>query len=280
MLKRHSTVGGRGLAIVLAVLAIVIAVPLRTAEGGNKNPDYIGAGDSIGFGRRASDPATTGYVPVLAEYLAAALPPGNASKMPAAARGHYFKTVNLSRLEDETTDDMLAAGGQVEEIEAMLLKHNKNGSRQDDVQVVTFSIGGNDLRTLLADPRCSPSPTPACMPAIAALLGHVSANLNEIMSRIRDAAGPDTVVATMTYYNPFVGVCTLPPALAGAGGAALAGLNGIIQAAAAANGVLVANVAGAGIGVADLFGDCIHPDDSGYAKIAQAFEAVIDPALP
>ena len=146
--------------------------------------------------------------------------------------------------------------------------------------MVTFSIGGNDLRALLTDPACSPVPTAACQGAVGQVLLTVQANLVTIMGTLRTAAGPDAVIATMTYYNPFVGVCAVPGPLGGLIPVVLAGLNGVITGTAAAFDVLVAPVASAGIGPADLFGDCIHPDDSGYAKIAQAFAGVIDPALP
>ena len=78
------------------------------------------------------------------------------------------------------------------EVVALLERHNQNPSPQDDVEVVTFSIGANDLRAVLEYCMTPPLPTPAqCQAAAVAALTTVAANLQTIMSTLREAAGPD-----------------------------------------------------------------------------------------
>jgi lysophospholipase L1-like esterase len=111
-------------------------------------------------------------------------------------------------------------------------------------------------------------------------LASFEANFSQILSRLRAAAGPDTVIVAMTYYNP-LGSCfraALAP-LADVvleGGPGLEGLNDRIRRISAANGVLVADIYGL-LGPGDLVGgtDCLHPNDAGHQKIAEAFAALL-----
>lgn len=265
--------------LVLLVAGLTAGLGLGAASAGSPggHPRYLAAGDSATFGRRASDPATTAYVPLLAEYLSTALFPGKGTPPPHATP-EWLKYRNIARLEDETSTDMLTQG-QLAEAEAILNQHNQNGSTRDDVQVVTFTIGANDIRSLLTNPACNPVPTPACQVAVGQTLATTAANLQQIMSRLRAAAGPDTIIATMTYYYPLQGQCSIPGPLGLLAPQVLAGLNGVIVQTAAQNDVLVVPVATIGIGIDDLFGDCIHLNDSGYAKVADAFETTIASAL-
>ncbi len=60
------------------------------------------------------------------------------------------------------------------------------------------------------------------------------------------------------------------------GGPVLEGLNDRIRRIAAANGVLVADTYGL-LGPGELVGgtDCLHPNDAGHQKIAEAFAAAL-----
>jgi lysophospholipase L1-like esterase len=147
------------------------------------------------------------------------------------------------------------------------------------VRVVTLSVGGNDARTVI--PLCVGGPTPGCVQGVGAMLSGVATNLSQILGALRAAAGPDTPIVVMTYYNALLSpACPLNP-LAGLAWAVLegdpalglpVGVNDVIRAVAAANGARVAETP-ALIGPADLAGDCIHLNDAGYAKAAGAFEA-------
>ena len=51
---------------------------------------------------------------------------------------------------------------------------------------------------------------PACLVAIQTALAEVARNYSIILSELRAAAGPDTTIAVMTYYNPLP-ACHLAP---------------------------------------------------------------------
>lgn len=267
-------------ATLFLLAGMTLALGLSSASAGSRtgHPRYLAAGDSATYGRRASDPEVTAYVPLLADFLSTVTSPGKRPPMPDS-RARWFGYANTARLDDETSTDMLTQG-QLEEAEEILNRHNQNGSATDDVRVVTFTIGANDIRGLLTNTNCNPTPTPACQTAVEQTLATTQGNLQQIMSRLRAAAGPDTVIATMTYYNPLQGQCAIPGPLGVLAPQVLAGLNAIIVQTAVQYDILVAPVADIGIGVGDLYGDCVHPNDNGYAKIADAFADVIEPELP
>ena len=83
-----------------------------------------------------------------------------------------------------------------------------------------------------------------------------------------------------TYYNSLQNPSCLVHQLASLAGPIIGRLNATIEdAAAEVPGVRVADVASAGIGPDDLRADCLHPNDSGYARIAQAFLAALEPGV-
>jgi hypothetical protein len=49
---------------------------------------------------------------------------------------------------------------------------------------------------------CADPTSPTCVGTIQAQLQQTATNYQTILSRLRAAAGPDTVIAVMTYYNP------------------------------------------------------------------------------
>jgi lysophospholipase L1-like esterase len=111
----------------------------------------------------------------------------------------------------------------------------------------------------------------------------IDANLTETLVHLRTAAGPDTTIVAMTYFNSLLD-CDLQQAvenanliLEGLPGISL-GLNGTIRQAAARADVAVAETFGL-LGPDDLVGgeDCLHANDSGYMKIADAFAEVLLP---
>lgn len=163
-----------------------------------------------------------------------------------------------------------------------LLERNGNSNPADDVDLITIDIGGNDLRFAELLKVCVPNPEdPACVDAIHTALTQVAMNYTIMLSELRAAAGPDTTIAVMAYYNPlpappcpfkdFAGFADL--VLEGAGPEA-PGLNDIIRSQAAAHDAVVAET-GPLIDDEDLVGDCLHPNNSGHDDIADAFDAVI-----
>ena len=105
-------------------------------------------------------------------------------------------------------------------------------------------------------------------------LGDSVANGQKIVYRLRQAAGPETPILTMTYFNPLP-CCDLPggplpPTVLAMGDGVLRTMNTIIGGVSAANAAVPAEVYGL-LGTGDFF-DCKHPNETGYAKIATAFE--------
>jgi lysophospholipase L1-like esterase len=234
-------------------------------------PVYLALGDSVAASVGASDPAVTGYVPVLYDLLR-----DEPSCQLLGRPGCRSLALDNLAVGGATSTTLLT--GQLPVAEDELRAHNGDGNPRNDVLVVTIDIGGNDVFSVV--PSCTAGPTPQCLALVQARLASFEANFSQILSRLRAAAGPDTVMVAMTYYNP-LGSCVraaLAP-LADVvleGGPGLEGLNDRIRRISAANGVLVADTYGL-LGPGDLVGgtDCLHPNDAGHQKIAEAFAAVL-----
>jgi lysophospholipase L1-like esterase len=234
-------------------------------------PLYLASGDSVAAGVGASDPAVTGYVPVLYDLL------GDEPSCEILGRpGCRSLALHNLAMGGATSTTLLT--GQLPVAVDELRAHNGDRNLRNDVLVVTIDIGGNDVVSVVSS--CTAGPTPQCLALVQARLATFEANFSQILSRLRAGAGPDTVIVAMTYYNP-LGSCfraALAP-LADVvleGGPGLEGLNDRIRRISAANGVLVADTYGL-LGPGDLVGgtDCLHPNDAGHQKIAEAFAAAL-----
>lgn len=232
-------------------------------------PEYLALGDSVAVGEGASDAASTGYVPILGRHLAQTLTPGRASTAPGAqATGSYFNVTNLA-VGGETSETLIT-GGQLQAAVDLIGSRNSNGSTSDDVKVITLTVGGNDLTPLF---DYCPQVAPAqCIERATEVVEAYGQHLFVILGQLRTAAGPESRIVVMTYYNPLVN-----PACPLADFAPLAELirvelNSTIEGVAAAvPAIEVADVGEAGLGPNDVQPDCLHPTDSGHAKIAETF---------
>jgi lysophospholipase L1-like esterase len=264
----------RMLVLPLLVVGIVLLPSgwVADAAPAGPPPEYLALGDSLAVGVGSAE--TGGYVPLVHAYLGAALTPGRSPDPPGAQNGAWLKVRNLG-VGGETTTSMIG-GGQLAHAVAILEKQNGDRSPDNDVKVVTLDIGGNDLAGLIG--LCaSPGVTvEQCQLAAYQAVGAFGSNFAVIVAQLRAAAGPDTPIVVMTYYNPLAGG-GCPAVDASLAGAVVAALNSTIAAVASAYDALVADAASAGIGAGDLAGDCLHPNDSGYQKIAGAFINAIDP---
>jgi lysophospholipase L1-like esterase len=133
---------------------------------------------------------------------------------------------------------------------------------------------------------CLAGVTPECITAIGTAFSAFATNYTAILSQLREAAGPDTPIVTMTYYNPlpycYIGDAN-PEGATMLGNYVLEGVqvtglgpvgfNGLISAISQQYGAQVADTFGA-LGTGDFVGgaDCLHPNKSGHTKIATAFE--------
>jgi lysophospholipase L1-like esterase len=234
-------------------------------------PLYLALGDSVAAGVGASDPAVTGYVPVLYDLLR-----DEPSCELLGRPGCRSLALDNLAVGGATSTTLLT--GQLPVAEDELRAHNGDRNPRNDVLVVTIDIGGNDVFSVVSS--CTAGPTPRCLALVQARLASFDENFSQILSRLRAGAGPDTVIVAMTYYNP-LGSCfraALAP-LADVvleGGPGLEGLNDRIRRISAGNGVLVADTYGL-LGPGDLVGgtDCLHPNDAGHQKIAEAFAAAL-----
>jgi lysophospholipase L1-like esterase len=241
-------------------------------------PLYLALGNSLVVGVGASSPAVTGYVPQLYELLRQQLacqPAGRPSCRSLALR-------NLG-VGGATSTTLLAT--QLPEAVAELQARNHDPNPHNDVQVVTIDIGGNDLFGVVSS-SCAAGPTPECAALILARLQTFAVNFTQILGQLRAAAGPDTVIVAMTYYNPLpscrlASLAPLADAVLEGGLGVTVGLNDLVRSIAAATGVLVAETYGR-LGPGDLVGgsDCLHPNDAGYQLITAAFAAALAGAQP
>lgn len=256
-----------------AVLSIAFSSAASAAAPSTRL--YVALGDSLAYGFGASDPARTAYVPLLFQYF----------QQPRTENVRVLR--NLSR-PGETSDSFIA-GGQLALAVAAIAEPTT------DTRVVTLDIGGNDLLFLTSIEPCRSLPgSELCQALVAAQLRKFAINYELILGALSSAfendPGKETLFV-MTYYNPYSGTghlyevfadqallgsdlvidCSVPP------GDARAGLNDLIVCIGASSGAVVADVypafRGRGLELTHIAAGDIHPNDAGYAVIAQTFIA-------
>lgn len=256
----------------IPVLLFAIGGPAGASDHGQpppRRPLYLALGDSVAAGVGASDPAVTGYVPLFHEILRDEL-----VCRPSGRPGCRELTLRNLAVSGATSTTLIAE--QLPVAVAELRARNHDRRPNNDVEVVTIVIGGNDVFRVV--PSCTTGPTPECIALIQAALGTFQANFAQILGDLRTAAGPDTVIIAMTYYNPLPS-CQLAPlaslaevVLEGQADPPLAGLNDLIRSISATNGAVVAEAYGQ-LSSTELVGgaDCLHPNDAGHQEIADLF---------
>lgn len=279
-----------GLALVPALLlAVAPFLPVTAAPGGgSKAPDRFGdpvllaLGDSVAAGF----PTGTGYPERLRELLSDGYHPAAGKLTPG--RTTEFELVEVSANGARTAD----LAGQVDAAVALIEQRQSDRDPKNDVEVVTLTIGGNDVfRPLLA--ACVLATPPVhCDPVAEAGIAQVQTAVTEALARLAAAAGKHTEIVLTTYFNS-LGSCPLvgsdprkqaaAPLIAdvvlegGSFGGFLSldvGLNDALRAAAADAGVQVAELYGA-LGSGELIGDCLHPSGAGHVTIAEALHATL-----
>jgi lysophospholipase L1-like esterase len=160
------------------------------------------------------------------------------------------------------------------------------------ITFITIDIGANDIDSCIAM-------TGFDLTCFSHALSTVGENLPQILAVLRSAAGPNTPIIGMNYYDPLLAAWTLGPSGQALAYASLQGttvFNGILQSAYQAFAIPVADVAQAfqidnftpipvvnlplnvfltlswtWMGAAAPLGPNIHPNSLGYAVIAGAF---------
>ncbi|MQB00258.1 MAG: hypothetical protein GEU78_08200 [Actinobacteria bacterium] len=272
IMKRITSLVAGVLASVLAVPTFALADP-ATPPSRASVPTYVALGDSLATGVGASDRAETAYVPLFHEYLRENLSCGRGDSQVCPSL-----RLNNVGVSGATSTSLLQV--QMPQALAELQARNQDATSRNDVAVITVDIGGNDVFPLVA--VCAGGFTADCQLGIQQRFTTFIQNFTLTLNQLRAAAGPDTEIVVMTYYNSLVG-CNLAAlsslgdvVLEGAPGILAMGLNDWIRAIAAGAGASVAETYGR-LGPADLVGgtDCLHANDSGYRIIADAFAQAI-----
>jgi lysophospholipase L1-like esterase len=181
-----------------------------------------------------------------------------------------------------TTPTLIA--NQLPAAVSLLRERNADKNPRNNVEVVTIHIGGNDVVNPIIG-ACVLGLSASCLATIESEFAAYRSDLTVALSALRDAAGPDTRIVIGTYDNS-IATCALggiPGAvdlanmvLEGAPPFVPQGLHDVMREVAAQFNVEVADSFGR-LGPQDWVGgqDCLHPDDSGYDKVAQAFLDVL-----
>jgi len=262
--------------LVVAVMSLAAAVPAGAGKGDTVPglPVYLALGNSLAAGSGASDPSATAYVPLFYDALRDELNCSPAASDRAAPGCKNLQLHNIG-MGGATSSDLIAV--QLPIAVAELSARNGDANPRNDVEVVTVDIGGNDLFQPVIG-ACAGGFSPGCATIVQTTFGTFAVNFSSILGQLRAAAGPDTPIIVMTYYNSLL-ACNLaglaPLAdlvLEGGDPLGPVGFNDLIRSIAAANGAEVADTFG-DLTASDLAGgtDCLHPNDSGHGIIAAEF---------
>lgn len=262
-----------GLVALLLLPSAAIAKEKKSPPNRASVPLYLALGNSLATGVGASNPDRKAYVPRFHRYLRFNL---------TCSRGasSVCKALRLDNIGVSGATTTTLVQNQLPQAIATLEARNQDGNRRNNVEVISIDIGGNDVFPLVG--ICAGGITPACAQAIQIRFATVAQNLTLTLAQLRTAAGPDTEIVVMAYYNSLVGCELAQFAPLGnlilEGGPGLpVGLNDLIRSIAADVDASVAETFGL-VGPDDLVGgaDCLHANDSGYKIIADAFAEAID----
>jgi lysophospholipase L1-like esterase len=232
-------------------------------------------------------PADRGLYIALGDSLSAGIGASDASKMFVqlvdASLGSGMELLNLG-VPGATSQDLLD-GGKLDQAVAEITRRNGDTDPNNDVQLVTLEIGGNDLlhlfSSLVLTGVCPDVETgfakPECNSALRTTLDQYRPNLAAALDKLR-AADPSLPVLLSTQYNPLEAL----PRLGDLGVLSLEGmpntqfpegLNDIIrQVAQGRDDVTVVDMyqpfLGRTLGL--ISPDFIHPNDAGYQVMADA----------
>jgi lysophospholipase L1-like esterase len=269
----------------VAVLAATLLITLAAAAPAMAaKPVHLALGDSWAFGFGATVPSEGGYVALLNQALQSEF---DCSPSDNSKTGQACSQLELNNIAvpGATTPTLIA--NQLPTAVQLLEGRNSDSNPRDNVEVVTVSIGGNDVTNPIIA-ACLGGITASCIGVIESEFAAYRSDLDQTLSALRAAAGPDTRIVLGTYDNG-IGQCFLTqinpaaplladivlenqPAVIPSG----QGLHDIMRDVAADYDVEIAEVFG-DLAPADWVGgnDCLHPDDSGYVKVAAAFAEVL-----
>ena len=275
--------------VTLMLLTVGLAAPAsaNTPEAGQK-PVYLSLGDSWAYGQGASDPAIDGYVHQVEDALVQQYDCSPARGFHRGSTGcKHLQLVNLARPSTETLPGVtapLVASEQLPVAIPMLQARNGDRNPRNDVEVVTLHVGGNDVSGPI-QMACIGGLTPECLTTFVTEMVTFETDLDNVVSRLRNAAGPDTPIVLGTYDNPipYCNLGAVPGAaelgalvLEGAPDGSLDGVHDVVRRVAMTYDAEVAEVFGR-LGAGDFVGgdDCLHATDTGHDLVTDAFLTVL-----
>ncbi|MEE8347033.1 MAG: GDSL-type esterase/lipase family protein [Dehalococcoidia bacterium] len=264
----------RLLPLLAAFLSLALLAP-ATPAAAKEAPAYIAIGDSLTFGVGASDPATGGYVAITYDTL----------RKSERYRDRGLDLINLG-VPGATSADLLLPDGQLERaVNEIIERQEDTSSADDNVEIITIGIGGNDVLALATpDSPCVADPLAAeCQILFEEMLAVVEENLTQVLSSLRETA-PKAKIVVLDLYSPLSGRGDAAELIADF---AIRGINDLTQS------VVLQTEFGADLGsVYPLFrgraaqlvaDDQIHPNDEGHALMGEVVLATIEgrePVLP
>jgi lysophospholipase L1-like esterase len=264
----------------LLVLGVATASPAAADPPERPAPVQLGLGDSWAFGFGAAVPSEGGYVPQLNDALKEDFNCSGAGPAQSQAGCPHLELRNLA-VGGATTPSMIA--GQFPQALPLLESRNGNLNPRDDVELTTLHIGGNDVTNPIIA-ACIGGLTPSCLQTIQAEFAAYAGDLDAALSALREAAGDEAPIVIGTYDNGIAncnlgaipGAVQLANLVLEGGPGVPQGLHDIMREVGGRYEVQVAEVYG-DLAPADWVGgaDCLHPDDSGYDKVTDAFLEVL-----
>ena len=267
------------LVALLSILLLAGAVAASPAAA--SKPVQLSLGDSWAFGFGAAVPSEGGYVPQLHQVLQQQFDCSPSDNLKPEQGCNQLELMNIS-VGGATTPSMIA--NQLPTALPLLEERNGNSNPRDNVEVVTVSIGGNDVTNPIIG-ACLGGLSPSCVATISSEFAAYTTDLHAALSALREAAGPDARIVMNTYDNG-IAQCVLggvPGAvqladivLEGLPPFVPLGLHDIMRDVGADYDVEVAEVFG-DLGPTDWVGgnDCLHPNDTGYDKVTDAYAEVL-----
>lgn len=260
--------------LLLCACLAPFSATLRPAHAA-QTPAYLALGDSISFGVGATRPASDGFVALTTEEL----------RKSDRYKDRGLELVNLSA-PGATSDDLLLSGGQLDRaVQEITDRKTKTSTQDDDVEVITVNIGGNDLLALASpgSPCSADAFGEACQGALGKTLSNVQNGVSQVISGLRQAA-PSVPIIVLDLYNPYSGTGQPQEAVADI---AVQQVNGVIRAAVSDPdaGVQLVSLYQTfqGRGKSWIAADGLHPNNNGHRVISELVLARIQgraPAIP
>lgn len=243
---------------------------------------YLALGDSYAFGYRTGtiDDAgfgDQGYVAPYADWLASRPGFGGVRpnvinlSVPGETPASFFTTTQFGRFYNLNYQP--EASGSQSAFFAQRVQSEQGAGRT--ISTVTISMGGNDLLALRSDPTFISAPLAQQRQRVDQAIATAGAGYTQILTQVRTLL-PATDLILVGYFNPFAAVPNSP--FAPVSGYAIEQINTRIAGLATQFNGRYVDIQPRFLGheaewsniTQDPIGDNVHPNDAGYAQIAQA----------